>query len=517
MVKVRFLLIFFLTIVSIPSVGMERFVKINWISPDSSVIDLIQYPQLVERVYRENNDDLIWFDLNQALRFEFQLELIKRARISPLFSSQLSYLQFYRKANRWFEYDLLATDTMLLYMSYAEQAPLHGESWFFEKQFASYLPQPSENAVLSLYVAVNINQLDDIINTYTPTIGGYKELLKSYAHLKEYEEANIALYKQVGIKKVGDSLPEKANLLARLKLLGIKVDKRSLKNDIYDRHLAKSVREFQKAHGLKDDGKIDPVTVKWLNVPAKERLSMIALNAERLRIWPEQKDSLIIVNVPNFAMKYWKSGKEVFESKVVVGRKSRKTPVMETNLDSLVLNPIWNVPWKIMVADIIPKVKKDATYLVENGIEIVQEWKDEETINPEEIQWETVNPYKFPYKMRQRPGNINALGLYKFNTPNPRAIFLHDTPSKDLFNRDIRAFSSGCVRIEKAGKFADLLLKTQVGEVISKQNTDTETRSIPLKKSIPVHIIYQTVWFESGQVQYRDDVYNYDSFSYNKG
>ncbi len=96
------------------------------------------------------------------------------------------------------------------------------------------------------------------------------------------------------------------------------------------------------------------------------------------------------------------------------------------------------------------KVKKDATYLVENGIEIVQEWKDEETINPEEIQWETVNPYKFPYKMRQRPGNINALGLYKFNTPNPRAIFLHDTPSKDLFNRDIRAFSSGCVRIEKS-------------------------------------------------------------------
>ncbi len=143
--------------------------------------------------------------------------------------------------------------------------------------------------------------------------------------MKEYEEANIALYKQVGIKKVGDSLPEKANLLARLKLLGIKVDKRSLKNDIYDRHLAKSVREFQKAHGLKDDGKIDPVTVKWLNVPAKERLSMIALNAERLRIWPEQKDSLIIVNVPNFAMKYWKSGKEVFESKVVVGRKSRKS------------------------------------------------------------------------------------------------------------------------------------------------------------------------------------------------
>ncbi len=85
MVKVRFLLIFFLTIVSIPSVGMERFVKINWISPDSSVIDLIQYPQLVERVYRENNDDLIWFDLNQALRFEFQLELIKRARISHCF------------------------------------------------------------------------------------------------------------------------------------------------------------------------------------------------------------------------------------------------------------------------------------------------------------------------------------------------------------------------------------------------------------------------------------------------
>ncbi len=500
-----------------PAMALDRFEKLNWISPDSSVINLIQYPELVERVYRENNDNLIWFDVEQALRFEFQLELIKRARISPLFTSQLRFLQFYRKANRWFEYDLLATDTMLLYLSYAEQAPIHGGSWFFERQFASYLPKPSEGAILALFIAVNINQLDDIINTYTPSSRSYKELLTSYEQLQQYEQKKVTLYEQVGVKKAGEHLPKKADLIERLKLVDIKIDKRSLKGDRYDRHLVKSVREFQKTHGLRDDGNIDQVTVKWLNVPVKERLSMLALNAERLRLWPEQKDSLIVVNVPDFEMKYWRSGVEVFESKVVVGRKSRKTPVMETNLDSLVLNPVWNVPWKIMVLDIIPKVKKDITYLSENGIEIVQEWQDLQTIDPAEIEWTSVNPYKFPYKMRQRSGNINALGLYKFNTPNPRAIFLHDTPSKELFKKDTRAFSSGCVRIEKAGLFADLLLKTHAVKQSENEQVEIENQSIPLKKAIPVHIIYQTVWFESGRVHYRDDVYNYDSFSYTKG
>lgn len=517
MVKKLPLIALLLLVISTSSGAIERFEKLNWINANSSVVNLIQFPQLVERVYRENNDNLIWFDVDQALRFEFQLEMIKRARISPLFSSQLSYLQFYRKANRWFEYDILATDTMLLYMSYAEQAPIHGGGWFFEKQFASFLPEPSESAVLELFIAVNLNQLDNIIDMYTPVSGGYKELLKSYAHLKQYADKTVNVYKQVGVKKAGDSLPNKAALIERLNLLDIKIDKRSLRNNIYDRHLVKSVRKFQKSHGLKDNGKLDPVTVKWLNVPVKERLSMLALNAERLRLWPEPKDSLIIVNVPNFEMKYWQSGIEVFESKVVVGRKSRKTPVMETNLDSLVLNPAWNVPWKIMVADIIPRVKNDTKYLIENGIEIVEKWSDEKTIDPSEIQWAAVNPYKFPYKMRQRPGNINALGLYKFNTPNPRAIFLHDTPSKDLFKKDIRAFSSGCIRIEKAGLFANLLLNTQVEPTISADKPESATQFIPLKEAIPVHIIYQTVWFESGQVQYRDDVYNYDSFSYTKG
>ncbi|MGF1740424.1 L,D-transpeptidase family protein [Vibrio profundum] len=512
-VKIAVLLIW---LFPLSSGALERFEKLNWIQPDSSVTSVIQFPDLVDRVYRENDDHLIWYDLEQSQLLEFQLEMIRQAGISPLFSSQLSYLQYYRQANRWFEYDLLATDTLLLYMSYVEQAPLQGESWFFDKKPANTFPPPSEASVKELLVAVHMKQLNGLIHGYTPNSMGYKELSSSYQRLRSYDGKEFKAYEQVGLKKPGAVLVDKAALIQRLRILDIPVSSRSSKGNRYDRNLVKSVRAFQQTHGLIDDGEINATTVKWLNMPIEKRLKMLALNAERARLWPQQRERLIVVNVPSFAMKYWDSGVEVFESKVVVGRKSRRTPVMEVNLDSLVLNPIWNVPWKIMVADILPKVKKDVTYLDQQNIEIIEKWGDKEPVDPNGIDWNSVDPYKFTYKMRQRSGRDNALGLYKFNTPNPRAIFLHDTPSKELFAKETRAFSSGCVRIEKAGQFADLLMDTQAVKRFIK-GTDIVNRAIPLKKSIPVHIIYQTVWYESGQVHYRDDIYSYDNFSYGKG
>lgn len=210
-------------------------------------------------------------------------------------------------------------------------------------------------------------------------------------------------------------------------------------------------------------------------------------------------------------MKYWSSGKEVFESKVVVGRRGRPTPLMTIELESLILNPTWNVPWRIMVRDIIPRVKKDPAYLVKENITIVPRWGSKELIDPNEIDWQNLRPSSFPYKMTQLSGDNNALGLYKFNTPNRRAIFLHDTPSKELFEEVSRAFSSGCVRVENAEQFASILLKRQGADMsLVDENEVAANQSIPLTRKVPVHIIYQTAWSEGGKIQYRDDIYRFD-------
>ena len=222
------------------------------------------------------------------------------------------------------------------------------------------------------------------------------------------------------------------------------------------------------------------------------------------------KIHLIVVNVPSFEMKYWEGGKEVFESKVVVGRKSRKTPLLEINLDSVILNPTWNVPWKIMVKDILPKVRADESYLTSNNFRVIDGWRTMETIDPELIDWQSINFNSFPYRMRQEAGSRNALGLYKFNTPNNRAIYLHDTPSKGLFNDDFRAYSSGCIRVEHAEELAELLFATKVRKAPQQDGSLGPNTKVRLKKRIPVHIIYQTVLFEEEGIQYRGDVYQYD-------
>ena len=281
--------------------------------------------------------------------------------------------------------------------------------------------------------------------------------------------------------------------------------------DWYDETLEAPIKEFQRLHGLKDDGVIGSNTMRWLNTSPHKRLAILALNAERSRLWPINFDNLIIVNVPGFEMKYWSSGKEVFESKVVVGRRGRPTPLMTIELESLILNPTWNVPWRIMVRDIIPRVKKDPEYLVKENITIVPRWGSKELIDPNEIDWQNLRPSSFPYKMTQLSGDNNALGLYKFNTPNRRAIFLHDTPSKELFEEVSRAFSSGCVRVENAEQFASILLKRQGADMsLVDENEVAANQSIPLTRKVPVHIIYQTAWSEGGKIQYRDDIYRFD-------
>jgi len=491
----------------------------SWVESDAAVVSLLEYPDAVESIYRDNHNQLIWIDSAAVEKFEQQLDIIRRAGISPLFDRRLGYLQTYRRSSDWFEYDLMATDTLLMYLSYTEQAHEIGQEWFFQgNKLTGGLPLPSENALLNLKMAVSSNGISELIQSYTPSDPSYAPLMNAYNELLGKESDVIPRYEQEGLKRPGDTLSDRDSLVQRLALVDLDVSDVSDDVTYYDDSLVKVVKRFQAMHGLKTDGIIGPNTLKWVNLSVSSRLSLLALNTERIRLWSKIEDTVIVVNIPGFELKYWYLGKPVFEAKVVVGRVSRKTPLMTTNMDSVILNPTWNVPRKIMIKDLLPMAIRDPSYFSRHNIDIIKSWTSNQVMNPETIDWTTVNPRTFPYRLRQQSGVHNALGLYKFNTPNNRSIYLHDTPSKHLFESPSRAFSSGCIRVQDASLFASKILETQgIDESRLNNNQNVTNKSIGLKRRIPVHIIYQTVWYENGSLQYRDDIYRFDDKSWRYG
>ncbi len=487
---------------------------LGWKEHNIPILSSLAHPEQVEKVYQENKAYPIWTNSASRRAFEQQLEVISRSRISPLFSQRLEAMVKYREQSNWFEYELLTTDTLLMYLSYAERVKVIGKQWFFDgKKIATPLPLPSDNALVSLKKSVVTSELLGFVQSYAPEDVSYSQIMITYNDLRKKESKKIQRYPYKGVIKPGDILVDRKLLIERL-ALGVRVDTNLIDKNgvIYDKDLVETVKRFQRAHGLKADGIIGSNTMKWLNFSVKSRLEKLAINAERSRLWPKQKDSMVLVNIPGFMMTYWDSGNAIFSSKVVVGRVERPTPLMSLKLDSVILNPTWNVPRTIMVEDILPKVKKDINYFRERRIDVIKKWGAVNIIDPTDIDWVSVEPETFPYKMRQQSGSNNALGLYKFNTPNAEAIFMHDTPSQYLFNKDSRAFSSGCIRVQDASIFASKILKSQnIDKSRLKASLDESNKLIALKRKIPVHIIYQTIWYEHGSVQYRDDIYSFDA------
>jgi murein L,D-transpeptidase YcbB/YkuD len=275
-----------------------------------------------------------------------------------------------------------------------------------------------------------------------------------------------------------------------------------------------AVKRFQRGHGLTPDGVIGNRTRTWLNVSHEMRAALLALNMQRLRILPAYVDTGIMVNIPNFSLTYYLDGHEVLSSKVIVGTEKRKTPLMSSALSSVVVNPPWNVPAKLVREDIIPKIMRDHDYLEKYGYRIFSDSShNAERIDPAMINWGGLSARNFPYHLQQQPGASNSLGRFKFNMPSSDAIYLHDTPHHELFQKDSRALSSGCVRVNKALDLANMLLQDAGWDNVRVSSTleKGETKSVKVSREIPVRLYYLTAWIaENGQPQFRTDIYSYD-------
>ncbi|MBY0281647.1 MAG: L,D-transpeptidase family protein [Alphaproteobacteria bacterium] len=285
----------------------------------------------------------------------------------------------------------------------------------------------------------------------------------------------------------------------------------------FSKKLEAAVKEFQRRHFLEPDGVIGRKTCIALNMTPDERIRKIKLNLER---WKELEKSLqgkyVLVNVPTYKLYAMEDLKIDLTQPVIVGMKSRETPIFTCNMNSVVLNPAWGVPVTIFIKDKLSKVLKDPEYLSKSGFTVTDH--DGEIVTDSSVDWKHVSLHHFPYTVRQMPGENNALGAIKFNLDNKEAIYLHGTPQKNLFHRIARSFSSGCVRLEAPQKLATWALKgTKYDnpEKLEEKISTGDTSAILLKHPIPVYFTYITVWVErKGEVMFSDDPYDLDKQDY---
>ncbi|MEM7254304.1 MAG: L,D-transpeptidase family protein, partial [Pseudomonadota bacterium] len=288
----------------------------------------------------------------------------------------------------------------------------------------------------------------------------------------------------------------------------------------FDAPLDAAVKRFQQRHGLKVDGVIGRASLGQLNVTATTRVQQILLNMERRR-WMVDKfePRYVFVNLADFFLKVVDTAgdreKTVFTTQVVVGKPYHQTPEFSHAIRYLVLNPYWNVPISIARNEIFPKIQEDPGYLARKNFVLLSDWgKNAYEVDPYSVDWHSMTPREFGFRLRQGPGPGNALGRIKFMFPNRHNIYLHDTPSRSLFERTRRTFSHGCIRVKDPAAFAEVLLAWQSGWSrgrIDRSIDEGRRRVVSLAEPIPVHLAYITAWAnKDGTVHFRDDVYGRD-------
>ena len=310
--------------------------------------------------------------------------------------------------------------------------------------------------------------------------------------------------------KPGMTDPRVVQLRDHLKRTGdLSLDSRQ--PEVFDQGLAFAVEAFQRRHGLDVDGAVGLQTLAALNVPVDERIRQIVVNMERAR-WlpPHLGDRHVVVNMAGFELALVEHGSIDLTMRVIVGKTYRQTPVFSGQISYLEFNPYWTVPFSIATQDLLPKAKQDPGYLANQGIRV---FAGDSEVSVWSVSWSDLGRGNFPYTLRQDPGRQNALGRVKFMFPNRHAVYLHDTPSRTLFARAERTFSSGCIRVEKPLDLAHELLRDDGWslERIERTIESGERRVARLPVPVPVHLTYVTAWAgEGGSINFRKDIYGRD-------
>ena len=277
-----------------------------------------------------------------------------------------------------------------------------------------------------------------------------------------------------------------------------------------DADLSAALKKFQKSAKLRQTGALDMATVKNLNRDTSQRdIQRLVYNMERLRWLPKNLGSrYVFANAPAFEVRVMDRGNEVWRSKVIVGLPMAQTAAFHDEMETVVFNPSWGVPQSIIVNEYLGKLRRDPSYLDRQGFKVIA--PNGKVVPSSSINWAAYGD-RPPFGVQQPPGKGNALGKLKFLFPNSHAIYMHDTPTKNLFSESVRAFSHGCVRVQNPQEFASILLGWDRARV-DKEIDSGKSQPTTLKQKIPVHLTYFTAWPDSsGKISYFNDVYERDA------
>ena len=350
-----------------------------------------------------------------------------------------------------------------------------------------------------------------IVESLRPEVPEYRLLMEQLARYQR-------IVREGGWPAVGDDIPREVGgrgdavvaLRNRLIAEGDPEEVRLVREgaaaaNVYDEDLAAAVEHFQTRHALQPDGRVGASTLEQLNVTADERVQQIALNLDKWRWLPQRLgDSYILVNVAGFELEYIRIDSVALAMNVVVGQEGWETPIFADTMEHIVVNPYWNVPASIKQEEVIPAIRRDPGYLSRTNMEALS---GSRVVPASSIDYGNLEAYSF----RQRPGRSNALGAVKFLFPNDNNIYLHDTPASQYFSAHSRAFSHGCIRLEKPLDLARALLadvtETSPDRLDALLARDSE-QWINVTETLPVYILYFTAWAgRDGTMRFYPDIY----------
>ena len=426
---------------------------------------------------------------------EIRAELLSRESISAM-----------RRA----EIDLVLTDS-LIRLAYSE-AFGKINPYELDPQWNYRRENRTDSAAVALANLLRAASPGDQLQQYIVRTPYYSGLRRHYiAYRKIVADGGWPEIPEGNTIRPGDSDPRIPVIARRLAVTG-DLDGADLATDMLGNRLEAGVRRFQTRHGLTADGIIGRGTITAMNVPAAERLETIRINLERLRwLADDIEDDMVIVNIAGFEAYLLKGGEVAWGTRVQVGRTYRQTPIFRDEITYLTINPTWTAPRSLATRDVLPQIQKDPSYVVERGFEVRD--RDGNSVDLGGLRMIRKNRNNFPYTLVQRPGPYNAMGLVKFMFPNQYSVYLHDTPSRYLFDREARAFSAGCIRTERPFELAELLLAPQgwdrarIQEVVD----SGKLTNIVLETPMPVLLTYFTARVTGdGTLLFFPDVYERD-------
>jgi L,D-transpeptidase YcbB len=502
--------------INIDSIQAKKFLK------DSA--SLAEFGKPIEKFYYDNENYMAWDSLENANgladKFITRLEHCDEDGLNPSeyhipelreLMSKIALPALKDSARK--NLDILLTTEMLRYGAEMREGLMRNR----KKDFGwviSAINIPIDSLVK--IVIANRNKPDPF-QVFTPPHPEYQKLRDA---LKKYREAAKGTEWPLlsGFKKlrVGDT-SENTHILREI--LSITGDfnpgqANFFKPEVFDRNLELAVKNFQTRNGIDPEGIVAGKTLTALNISIQDRIKQILVNMERWRLVPDFPPRYLLVNVPAFRLFVYDDDKEVMNMKTIVGKDYRATPVFNDNLSNIVFSPYWNIPNSITKSEILPAWYKNSMYLEEHNMEAVDGFDTGAHVVPYwRINWHDIEKPDFHFRIRQRPLGDNPLGSIKFLFPNNYNVYLHGTSSPGLFNKVVRMYSHGCIRIEDPVKLAEFLLRDQpewdVMRIEDYMNRGHETW-IKVTK-IPVYILYFTAWVdEDGKMQFRNDIYNID-------